>query len=118
MLVEDERPILEMVSRVLEKLGYTVVSTPSPGEALDVMRDHGEEIDLLVTDVIMPEMNGNILSARLRAYNPQLKILFMSGYTHNTIDHHKIIKEHKHFIQKPFSIKELGTAVYKALVEV
>ncbi len=117
ILVEDERPILEMVSRILEKLGYAVVSTPSPGEAINVMKDHGQEIDLLVTDVVMPEMDGNILSTRLRAYNPHLKILFMSGYTNSTIDHQKIVKEQKHFIQKPFSIKELGTAVHKALVE-
>ncbi len=117
MLVEDEKPILEMVSRVLEKLGYSVVSTPSPGEAIGLMKDHGEEIDLLVTDVVMPEMNGNILSARLRAYNPQLKILFMSGYTNTAIDHQKLLKKQKHFIQKPFSIKELGNAVHLALTE-
>ena len=78
-------------------------------------REHQGEIDLLVTDVVMPEMNGRDLAKNLISLYPDLKRLFMSGYTANVIAHHGVLDEGVCFIQKPFSIEELSAKVREAL---
>jgi PAS domain S-box-containing protein len=115
LLVEDETAILEMTTRMLERLGYTVVAAATPGEAIRLAHEYQGQIDLLMTDVVMPEMNGRELAGNFISHYPNLKRLFMSGYTANVIAHHGVLDEGVHFIQKPFSKKELGGKVREAL---
>jgi two-component system, cell cycle sensor histidine kinase and response regulator CckA len=115
LLVEDEPMILEMTTLVLRKQGYQVLATLSPGEAVRIAETHPCRIDLLLTDVVMPEMNGRDLANTLLARTPDLKCLFMSGYNADLIAHHGVLDQGVHFIQKPFSMKELVTRIKAAL---
>jgi PAS domain S-box-containing protein len=115
LLVEDEPAILEMTTIMLSRLGYTVVAAASPGEAIRLTHEHRGRIDLLMTDVVMPEMNGRELAENLLSRFPDLKRLFMSGYTANVIAHHGVLDEGVHFIQKPFSMSDLGVKLRDAL---
>ncbi len=115
LLVEDEPAILRVGQRMLERLGYTVVPAATPGEALELARRHPGEIDLLMTDVVMPEMNGRDLARNLQSLFPGLRRLFMSGYTADVIAHHGVLGEGVHFLQKPFSQAELAARVRAAL---
>ena len=117
LLVEDELSILKLAKRILDGLEYTVLKAATPGEAISLAKKHKGEIELLVTDVIMPEMNGRELEQRLQSLNPNLKCLFMSGYTASVIAHHGVLEEGVHFIQKPFSKTDLAISVRKALDE-
>ncbi len=115
LLVEDEATILQMTRVMLESLGYTVLAALTPGEAMEVASRHGNEIHLLITDVVMPEMNGRDLAGRLLLLYPDLKWLFMSGYTENAIAHHGVLDEGVNFIQKPFSKQGLSVKIRKVL---
>lgn len=115
LLVEDEEQILEMTALILTELGYRVLKADSPGEALRLALDYSSEIDLLITDVIMPEMNGRDLANNLFATYPQLKCLFMSGYTADIIAHHGVLEEGVQFIQKPFRINDLAAKLREIL---
>jgi PAS domain S-box-containing protein len=115
LLVEDEPAILEMTTMMLTRLGYTVLPANTPREAIRLADEYQGRIDLLMTDVVMPDMNGRDLAANLLAHYPDLKRLFMSGYTANVIAHHGVLDEGVHFIQKPFSMKDLGGKLRKAL---
>ena len=117
LLVEDEPSILKLGKKILEKLGYTILSANTPGEAIRLADDYSEQIHLLITDVVMPEMNGRDLSNTLMSRHPHLKCLFMSGYTADVIAHHGVLDENVHFIQKPFSIQALAAKVRAALSE-
>ena len=115
LLVEDEQTIRNMTATMLERLGYTVMVSDSPGAAILLVEKFAGQIDLLLTDVIMPEMNGWNLAKRLLVKQPTMKCLFMSGYTANIIANQGILEEEVHFIQKPFSKKELAAKVREAL---
>ncbi len=115
LLVEDEPAILQMTTMMLTRLGYTVIAAATPGEAIRLAHDYLGQIDLLMTDVVMPEMNGRELAGSLRSPCPDLKRLFMSGYTANVIAHHGVLDEGVHFIQKPFSMKDLGGKLREVL---
>ncbi|MGM0787813.1 MAG: PAS domain S-box protein [Thermodesulfobacteriota bacterium] len=115
MLVEDEPAILKMGKGMLEKLGYTVLSAERPDEALRLAEEHEGRIHLLITDVVMPEMNGRDLSIKLSDCSPGLKSIYMSGYTADVIAHHGVLDEGVHFIQKPFSIQDLAVKVREAI---
>ncbi len=115
LLVEDEPAILQMTNLMLSRLGYTVLAAATPGEAIRLAHKHRGRIDLLMTDVVMPEMNGRELAENLRSHDPDLKRLFMSGYTANVIAHHGVLDQGVHFIQKPFSLKDLGGKLREAL---
>jgi CheY-like chemotaxis protein len=104
-----------MCENILEGLGYRVLTASTPGEAIGLAEKHAGEIHLLMTDVVMPKMNGRDLAKRLLSLYPSLKRLFMSGYTANVIAHHGILDEGVCFIQKPFSIKNLADKVREAL---
>ena len=117
LLVEDEEALLKLSARLLERLGYTVLAAGGPTQALELAAAHGGPIDLLLTDVIMPEMSGRDLWQRLSALRPGLKCLFMSGYTANVIAHHGVLDDGVHFLQKPFSREALATKVREALYE-
>lgn len=115
LLVEDEPAILDIASTMLRRLGYRVLIAGTPKKALKVARGSAAGIDLLVTDVIMPGMNGRELATRLKADLPGLAVLFMSGYTADVIVHHGVLEENVVFIQKPFSMNSLAHKVREAL---
>lgn len=115
LLVEDEPAILKMTSMMLEKEKYKVLKTSNPEEAIDFAYKHKNEIHLLITDVVMPDMTGLELAKRVQALNPDIKCLFMSGYTANVIAHHGVLENGLHFIQKPFSIKNLHVKIREIL---
>jgi CheY-like chemotaxis protein len=115
LLVEDDSSILEMTKRMLEKQGYTVLSASTPGAAIRLALERSGEIHLLMTDVVMPEMNGRDLAKNLLSLYPHLKRLFMSGYTADVIAHRGVLDEGVYFIQKPFSIKKLASKVREVL---
>jgi len=115
LLVEDEPEFLHLGQRMLLSLGYEVLAASTPGEAIRLAELHAGEIHLLITDVIMPEMNGRDLAKRVLSLYPGIKRLFMSGYTANVIAHHGVLDEGVHFIQKPFAMKELADKVRKVL---
>ena len=115
LLVEDEPAILNLVRKGLERLGYAVLAAATPGEAVRMAETHAGDIHLLITDVIMPEMNGRDLARRLIGLHPGMRRMFMSGYTADVIAHHGVLEEGVHFIQKPFSNALLGAKVREAL---
>jgi two-component system cell cycle sensor histidine kinase/response regulator CckA len=115
LLVEDEQAILYMATRMLEVLGYTVLAANTSDEAIRQAEVHVGDIHLLMTDVVMPEMNGRDLAQNLLSRYPRLKSLFMSGYTANVIAHHGVLDEGVSFIQKPFSLKDLAAKIRQAL---
>jgi two-component system cell cycle sensor histidine kinase/response regulator CckA len=115
LLVEDESAVLALAKTMLEHQGYTVLAAGTPGEAARLANEHAGEIHLLMTDVVMPEMNGRVLARNLLTVRPRLKCLFMSGYTADVIAHQGVLDEGVHFIQKPFSTKDLASKVRDAL---
>jgi two-component system cell cycle sensor histidine kinase/response regulator CckA len=115
LLVEDDLSILKLAQTILEKLNYTVLPTASPIEAQSLAAEHAGNIDLLITDVVMPEMNGRELSEHLHSLYPRLETLYMSGYTANVIAHRGVLEEGVSFIPKPLSIKELAVKVREVL---
>jgi two-component system cell cycle sensor histidine kinase/response regulator CckA len=115
LLVEDEPAILNIAKRMLELLGYSVLAAHRPAEAIRLAEAHVGEIHLLMTDVVMPEMNGRDLAKTLLSPYPRLTALFMSGYTADVIAHRGVLDEGVCFIQKPFSIKDLAAKIRQAL---
>ncbi len=117
LVAEDEPALLIMTKMMLEKLGYRVLTAGTPGEAIRLAEEYASEIQLLITDVVMPEMNGRELSERIQSLNPGIGILFMSGYTTDVIVHRGVLEKGVNFIQKPFSIKDLAHKVRNAVRE-
>jgi len=115
LLVEDDPPILEVTTIMLQKQGYTVLAASTPGKAISLAGEHLNEIHLLMTDVIMPEMNGRDMARELLSIYPQLKCLFMSGYTADVIAPHGVLEDGVHFIQKPFSLQALAAKVREVM---
>ncbi|MBN1379142.1 MAG: transporter substrate-binding domain-containing protein [Gammaproteobacteria bacterium] len=115
LLVEDDQAIRKMSGKMLENLGYQVLPANSPGEAMRLADEYAGGIHLLITDVIMPEMNGSDLASRLSALYPETKTLFMSGYTAEVIAHRGVLDDGVNFIQKPFSQKDLAAKVREVL---
>jgi len=116
LVVEDEPALRTLAKIMLQKLGYQVLVAGTPAEAIRLAEEHASEIRLIVTDVVMPEMNGRDLAERLQALNPGMKKLFMSGYTADVIVHRGVLDEGVNFIQKPFSINDLAVKVREALL--
>lgn len=115
LIVEDEKAILDISERILEELGYTVLITRSPNEAIRLAGEYTGDIHLLITDVVMPEMNGRDLADRLASIKPSIKCLYMSGYTANVIAQRGVLHEGVCFIQKPFSAMSLAVKVRETL---
>jgi PAS domain S-box-containing protein len=115
LLVEDEPDILEMTRTMLEQKGYSVLSAATPAAAIEMARAQTDGIHLLITDVIMPEMNGRDLAEQLTKLFPKIELLFMSGYTANVIVHQGMLNEGVAFLQKPFSILDLARKVRELL---
>jgi len=112
LLVEDELPILKLCQLMLEHNGYKVLAAATAAEAIKRAENFSGTIDLLVTDVIMPEMNGSELSKKLLSVRPELKILFMSGYTADIIAQDNVLERGVNFLQKPVTMKSLTLALY------
>ena len=115
LLVEDEPALLKMSKMMLQKIGYLVLAAGTPGEAIGLAKKHAGDIHLLLTDVVMPGMNGKDLAERLHVLRPNMKILFMSGYSVNMITDQGVLDESVNFIGKPFSMKDLGVKVAETL---
>ncbi|MDZ4165099.1 MAG: PAS domain S-box protein [Smithellaceae bacterium] len=116
LLVEDEEALLEIGQIMLAHLGYEVLAAGSPIQALRLAEEYPGEIHLLLTDVVMPEMNGRDLWQRVSALRPGIKCLYMSGYTANVIAHRGVLDEGVHFLQKPFSLETMAGKVREALL--
>ena len=115
LLVEDEPAILNVTTVILTRQGYTVLAADSPEGGIDLARENAGKISLLLTDVVMPKMNGRDLARDLVSRDPQLKCLFMSGFTADVITSQGAIDEGVHFIQKPFSVHSLSAKVREVL---
>jgi len=115
LLVEDEPTILRMTRLMLEKKGYTVLPAATPAEAVQEAKNHSGSIDLLMTDVVMPQMNGRDLARQIAELYPGIRFLFMSGYTANVIAHQGVLDDGVAFIQKPFSMADMTAKVREIL---
>ncbi|MBP7764529.1 MAG: PAS domain S-box protein [Syntrophaceae bacterium] len=115
LIVEDEEPVLKLSQAMLEVLGYTVLAANGKDQALEIARNYPEKIHLLLTDVVMPDMNGKELADRIQKVKPELKCLYMSGYTSDIIARQGILEEGVKFISKPFSVQDLATKIREVL---
>jgi two-component system cell cycle sensor histidine kinase/response regulator CckA len=115
LLVEDEEAVRAFAARALQSRGYRVLEAPSGVEALEVMVAEGGKVDLVVSDVVMPELDGPSLLRELRKTRPELKIIFVSGYAEDAFKKNLPEGETFHFLPKPFSLKQLAVAVKETL---
>jgi PAS domain S-box-containing protein len=115
LLVEDEPAVRELTRMVLSERGYSVIEAQNPEDAVRLARKHGTEIHLLLTDVVMPGMSGHDLAKRLTAQHPNLRVLYMSGYTYNIFAENGTLEDGISFLQKPFTPKALAQRVREAL---
>ncbi len=115
LLVEDDAMVLQITKGMLESIGYSVMSTNNPREALSLCQNPATAIDLVITDVVMPGMSGKELRDGLLTLRPDIKVLFMSGYTADVIAHHGVLEEGVMFLQKPFSLKALAGKVVEVM---
>jgi len=115
LIVEDDEAVLNLSKGMLERLGYHVLVARKPDEAMMLAREYEGNIELLFTDVVMPDMNGKELSEKMRSIRPGMECLYMSGYTADVIARQGILEEGVHFIPKPFSLKVLAAKVLEIL---
>ncbi|WP_020589263.1 response regulator [Desulfobacter curvatus] len=115
LVVEDDPGVLKIALAILKSLGYSVLVAMNPHEGLAVCNEYTRSIDLLLTDVVMPDMSGPELAQALIKKRPGLKVLFMSGYSKDMIRHHGILDEDIQFVGKPFSAQTLSEEVRKIL---
>jgi two-component system cell cycle sensor histidine kinase/response regulator CckA len=116
LLVEDDDNLRSMISYILRAFHYTVLEAKNGDQALScIHKNDRHPIDLMITDVIMPGMNGRVLADRIRSLMPDLKVLYMSGYTDDAIVQHGILEEGIPFIQKPFSVNDFGVKIREVL---
>ncbi len=115
LLVEDDEGILDLGKMILENLGYTVLAAQTPVDSIRLAKEHPGDIHLLITDVVMPEMNGRELAELVGTIRPNLRCLYMSGYSADLIAHRGILDERLNFIQKPFGSDDLAVRVRQVL---
>jgi PAS domain S-box-containing protein len=115
LIVEDNVQVKNLVHEILKTRGYKVLMAENGREAMTLLAAHDAPVDLLLTDVIMPEINGKELFARITKKRPDMKVLYMSGYTANVIAHHGVLDEKVQFIQKPFSATTLAAKAREVL---
>ena len=114
LVVEDDIPIRQLTLDMLVNLGYTVFAAPQARDAVRIASECST-LDLIVTDVVMPDLNGREVYEKVTVVHPDVKVLYISGYTSETIAHHGIVNDHVHFLQKPFDIRSLSHKVHEAL---
>jgi|GEM_PF-6459671 len=117
LLVEDEQMVRTLAIRLLKKMGYNVIDASNGRKALEIASEMKDGIDLLMTDVVMPGMNGRQLAEKLKEIHPETKVLFTSGYTENIIAHHGVVDEGLNFIGKPYSMNMLARKIREILDE-
>ena len=117
LLVEDEEAVRDLVSEIIEENGYNIITASEPSEAIFICKKRSKPIDLMITDVVMPGMSGNVLSAKLKPLYPEMKVLFISGYTGKEIVDRGILKPGTKFLQKPFTPDSLIRKIRKVLDE-
>jgi CheY-like chemotaxis protein len=110
MVVEDDDRVRNMSVAALRELGYTVMEAGRPADAIR-MFEAGQNVDLLFTDVVMPEMSGRRLADQVLKFRPNLKVLFTTGYTRDAIVHNGVVDAGTHLLSKPFNMDELGAKV-------
>jgi CheY-like chemotaxis protein len=115
MVVEDNKIVRELACNILQKFGYAVMAASCAQECISMLSGFQGKLELVLTDVVMPDMNGRELFENLKAQNRGVKVLFMSGYTDQIIDRHGILEDGFHFIQKPFSVEALADKVRSVL---
>ena len=115
LLVEDEEPLRRLCIEFLEQLGYHMLSASNGREALALVNAYTGKIDLLITDVLMPELPGPDLAKALLAIRPGLKVIFISGYSHGSLAHNGILKPGTILVNKPFTIKALTAKLREVL---
>jgi DNA-binding NtrC family response regulator len=115
ILVEDEDMVREVAMRLLKRQGYRVHAYANGGEAMMAAGEIREEFHLLITDVVMPGINGRVLAQNLRALRPSMKVLFTSGYTGDVMIHHGMLDEGIEFIAKPYTLEQLANRVRDVL---
>ncbi len=115
LVVEDEIMVRQLACKALRARGYQVLEAASPVEGLQLAREYPSPIDLLLTDVIMPHLNGRQLHEQIVMLRPEIKVLYMSGYTDNVVVHHGMLDEGINFLQKPFTVYNLIKKVKEAL---
>ncbi len=115
LLVEDAASLLELTSEFLESCGYKVLAAGSPAEGLRIVEKHNGPIPLLITDIVMPEMSGHALAENLTALRPSMRVLYISGYSHDIIDRYGAMNSGQDFLQKPFTKKDLAVKVRELL---
>ncbi len=117
MVVEDDPAVRRVLLRMLRVLGYETLAAGSAPEALEAAAAHDGAIDLLITDVVMPQTHCDSFVGRLLETRPGLKVIYMSGYPAEVLKAHGIGADHRNFIQKPFTCEALGTRIRDVLEE-
>jgi two-component system, cell cycle sensor histidine kinase and response regulator CckA len=117
LLVEDDEQVRRLVATVLRRAGYTVLVAPGPREAIEMSRNHAGDIHLLLTDLVMPHMNGRKLAEAITAERPSTAVIYVSGYTENTIVHFGEVDQGVNFLPKPITVNRLLEAVARVLGE-
>ena len=117
VVVEDDEAVRKLAARILGTAGYTVLAAASGGEALQAMERHRGPVQLLLTDVVMPQMGGKELAQRVALQRPGLRVLYMSGYTDDAIVHHGVLDANTHFVGKPLNAADLTRKVREVLDE-
>ncbi|MFZ0900939.1 MAG: response regulator [Candidatus Sulfotelmatobacter sp.] len=115
LLVEDEDALRQASAEFLSLRGYTVLQAKDGQDALSIAKNHGNAIDLAVTDVVMPRVSGGQLAKELAEVRPETRVLFGSGYAGQTVIDHKVIDVESNFLQKPFTLKQLAGKVRAVL---
>lgn len=114
LLVEDDEFVREAASEILESCGYRVFKARNSAQAIGIFHQYSEQVELLVSDVVIPGKNGRELSRALRELSPELKVLYVSGYSENAMTRQTALEANSHFVAKPFSLKSLLEAVDQA----
>ena len=117
MLVEDDPAVRTFAVSAFQSLGYEVIEASNGAMALELLNEIKYDIDLLITDLVMPEMNGKELAEQARKIIPDLKIIFVSGYANGHITHNGTLEEGVNFIHKPYSLQTMAREIRKALDE-
>jgi CheY-like chemotaxis protein/two-component sensor histidine kinase len=115
LIVEDDKEVRGLAARILENQGYKVLEASQGSEALPLCKEHQKPIHLMLTDVVMPGLDGRELAERAKSFHPGMKVLYMSGYTENTIIHHGVLEKGLNYIQKPFTVDGLARKVREVL---
>jgi CheY-like chemotaxis protein len=115
LLVEDDEQVRELTHSILVSCGYTVLVAENGQQVEKICEQHGSDIDLLLTDVVMPGINGREVAMRVSAHWPHIKVLYMSGYTENAIVHHGVLDTDTFFLAKPFTPTVLASKMREVL---